>query len=63
MTKTKCNHHWNHEQSVYGGPRSGSLIRKWCDKCGLELVGQVSRWRAPRPGEFGESAAEAAKEN
>lgn len=58
-----CKHSWSYVHTVYGGPRGGCLVRRYCHKCGQEQVGEVTRWRKPRPDEFDEPAAEAAKEN
>lgn len=56
-----CDHFWCYEHSIYAGPRYGTLIRKYCGKCGLELVGEVTRWRPPLPDEFEKRAASPAR--
>lgn len=59
----KCNHYWNIVHTVYGGPRGGTLVRRFCSKCPKEQVGVVERWRPPKPNEFDHTAREASKSN
>ena len=55
----KCDHTWSVVHTIYGGPRGGTLIRRWCYKCGLQQVGTVRRWRTEREDEFDRTCEEA----
>ena len=61
MSKTKCNHLWSYVHAVYGGPKGGTLVRRYCSLCPKEQVGIVERWRDPHPDEFSETAKEVAE--
>lgn len=48
-----CNHCWLYKQVIYSGPRGGTLVYRWCAKCGIVHIGEVTKWRRPRRNEFG----------
>ena len=58
----KCRRVWNVVHAVYSGKPGVNFIRRWCSECGVEQVGEVTRWRLPRKDEFDQTAEEAAEE-
>ncbi len=56
--RQKCNgyfgnkHSWAYEHTVFAGPRGGIKVVRLCHKCGLEQVGELTRWRPPLENEF-----------
>ena len=65
----KCDHYWCYVHGVYGGETDDggkeddeTLVRRWCSRCGTEQVGEVTKWREPKPDEFDKSAEQASKE-
>ena len=41
----ECAHEWRFDPEVYIGFRGEPLVRKWCPKCKLTQLGEVTKWR------------------
>ena len=58
MPKIKCVHYWSYVHEIY----SNNVIRRYCDKCGLEQHGSVVNWKKTPKNMFDTTAKEAADE-
>ncbi len=60
--KNDCKHVWIYITSVYSFKDHDCLVRRVCDDCGLEQVGEVTLWRPPVKDEFDHTIADALTE-